>query len=90
MAPACDLVRGLRARKVLADRAYDADSLHDIILEQGGEPVIPPRRHRKYQHSYDKIAYRNRWGIEGFFANSSNGAVSPPDTTSWLPPSSAS
>lgn len=68
MAPACDLVRGLCADQVLADRAYDADSLHDIILEQGGEPVIPPRRHRKYQHHYDKIAYKNRWGIESFFA----------------------
>jgi transposase len=68
MAPACELVRGLAARKVLAYRAYDADSLHDIILEQGGEPVIPPRRHRRYQHAYDQIAYRQRWGIEGFFA----------------------
>ena len=35
MAPACDLIRGLHGDKVLADRAYDADSLHDIILEQG-------------------------------------------------------
>lgn len=35
---------------------------------QGGEPVIPPRRHRKYQHRYDRIAYKQRWGIEGFFA----------------------
>jgi transposase len=68
MAPACDLIRGLPARQVLADRAYDADSLHDLILEQGGEPVIPPRRHRKYQHRYDRIAYKQRWGIEGFFA----------------------
>ena len=53
---------------VLADRAYDADSLHDLIYEQGGEPVIPPRRHRIYQHQYDRIAYKQRWGIEGFFA----------------------
>lgn len=68
MAPACDLIRGIPAEKVLADRAYDADSLHELIYEQGGEPVIPPRRHRKYQHSYDRIAYKQRWGIEGFFA----------------------
>lgn len=68
MAPACDLVRGLPAQSVLADRAYDADSLHDLILGQGGQPVIPPRRHRRYQHSYDRIAYKLRWGIEGFFA----------------------
>jgi len=68
MAPACGLVEGLYAAQVLADRAYDADSLHDIVLEQGGEPVIPPRRHRRHQHNYDRTAYKNRWGIEGFFA----------------------
>ena len=68
MAPACGLIEGLRADQVLADRAYDADSLHDLILEQGGEPVIPPRRHRRHQHRYDKIAYKNRWGVEGFFS----------------------
>jgi len=68
MAPACDLIRGLKANQVLADKAYDADSLHDLILEQGGEPVIPPRRHRKFQHAYDEFAYKQRWGIEGFFA----------------------
>ena len=68
MAPACGLVEGLAASQVIADRAYDADRLHDVVLDQGGEPVIPPRRHRKYQHSYDKLAYKNRWGIEAFFA----------------------
>jgi transposase len=60
-------VRGLHAGQVIADRAHDADSLHDVILEQG-EPVIAPRRHRNWQHAYDRIAYRQRWGIEGFFA----------------------
>lgn len=68
MAPACDLVRGLCADQVIADRAYDADSLHELVLDQGGIPVIPPRRHRKYQPRYDRIAYKQRWGIEGFFA----------------------
>ena len=68
MAPACDLIRGLSAGQVLADRAYDANRLCDLILEQGGEPVIPPRRHRKVQRPYDRIAYKQRWGIEGFFA----------------------
>lgn len=68
MAPACDLICGLAGQQVLADRAYDADSLRDIILEQGGEPAIPPRRHRTWQHPYDRIAYKQRWDIEGFFA----------------------
>lgn len=68
MAPAGRLVAGLASGKVIADRAYDDDSLHDFVLNEGGEPVIPPRRHRKYQHHSDKIAYRQRWGIEAFFA----------------------
>ena len=68
MAPACQLIEGLGGEKVIADRAYDADRLCDIITDQGGEPVIPPRRHRKHQRNYDRIAYSNRWGIEGFFA----------------------
>ncbi len=68
MAPACYLIRGLPARQVLADRAYDADSLHDLIYGQGGEPLIRPRRHRAYQQQSDRIVSRRRWGIEGFFA----------------------
>lgn len=68
MAPACQLVAGLASGKVMADRAYDADTLHETILAEGGEPVIPPRRHRRYQHRYDRTAYRQRWGIESFFA----------------------
>ncbi len=68
MAPACDLIDGLNAEQVIADRAYDADRLYDLILEQNGEPVIPPRRHRKHQHAYDTTAYKQRWGIESFFA----------------------
>ena len=69
--PACDRICGLHGQQVLADRAdraCDADSLHDLIYRQGGEPVIPPRRHRKYQHRYDRTACQQRWGIEGFFA----------------------
>jgi transposase len=68
MALACELIQGLSAARVIADRAYDSHRLHDIILDQGGEPVIPPRRHRRHQHPYDKIAYKNRCGIEGFFS----------------------
>lgn len=38
------------------------------VSAQPWKPVIPPRRHRRYQHHYDRIAYRQRSGIEGFFA----------------------
>ena len=68
MAPACDLIDGFSAGQVLADKAYDANSLCEKIEAQGGTVVIPPRRHRKLQREYDRIAYKNRWGIEGLFA----------------------
>jgi transposase len=68
MAPARDLIDGVRAHHVLADRAYDAMSLHDLILEQGGDPVIPPRRHRRHQHSYDTDLYKERNRVERFFS----------------------
>ncbi|HUD94448.1 transposase, partial [Sphingobium sp.] len=32
------------------------------------EAVIPPRKHRTIRRPYDVIAYKQRWGIEGFFA----------------------
>ena len=68
MAPACDLIDGFAAGQALADKAYDANSLCEKIEAQGGEVVIPSRRHRKVQREYDRIAYKNRWGIEGLFA----------------------
>ena len=68
MTPACDLIRGLPARQVLADRTYDADSRCDLIRKQGGQPVIPPRQHRSIRRHYDTNAYKQRSGIESFFA----------------------
>ena len=67
MAKAFDLIEGLKPEAVLADRAYDADHLMDVILDAGAEPVIPPRRHRKHQHAYDKALYKERNVIERFF-----------------------
>lgn len=68
MAPANELIDGLEAEQVLADKAYDANSLCEKIQAQGAAVVIPPRRHRKQPREYDRIAYKNRSGIEGFFA----------------------
>ena len=68
MAPACDLIDGVAAQYVLADKAYDADRLHLKIIQQGGDPVVPPRRHRKRQHAYDRILYKERNRVERFFS----------------------
>ncbi len=68
MAPACELIRDLPAQQVLADKAYDADRLIDLIEDQEAEAVIPSRQHRKKQRETNWLAYKERWGIEGFFA----------------------
>lgn len=67
MRRAQDLIEGYTPGAVLADRAYDADRFHDAILEAGAEPVIPPRRHRRVQHAYDKALYQERNLIERLF-----------------------
>ncbi len=40
MAPACELLRALQAKHVIADRAYDANALHALVREQSGKRVI--------------------------------------------------
>ena len=55
------------SRKLLADRAYDANSLRSWLVERGAEPVIPPNPTRKNPHTYDRNAYRARNLIERMF-----------------------
>ena len=68
MVKSFDLVDGIKPGAVLADRAYDADRLMDVILDAGAEPVIPPRRHRKHQQAYDKALYKEHNAIERYFS----------------------
>lgn len=67
MAPAYDLIDGLAAQNVIADKAYDGKRLYDKVIEQGGDPVVPPRRHRKRKHAYDRALYKERNRVENFF-----------------------
>lgn len=68
MAPACEMIEGIAAENLIADKAYDADKLFAKVIEQGGDPVVPPKRNRKRQHAYDKALYKERNRIEGFFS----------------------
>ncbi len=67
MAFAQDLVDGFEAASMIADKGYDADRLIDAVVATGAEIVIPPRRNRKVQRSYDKQLYKERNIIERFF-----------------------
>ena len=54
-------------RRLLADRAYDANSLRDWLAQRGVKAVIPPNPTRKHPHRYDAKAYKGRNLIERMF-----------------------
>ena len=62
-----ELIEGLRADYMLADRAFDADWLRKSLSEHDISPVIPPRKNRKHTAEYDKEMYKWRHLVENFF-----------------------
>lgn len=54
-------------RRLLADRAYDANSLRDELARRRITAVIPPNPTRKHSHRYSKRAYKARNLIERMF-----------------------
>ena len=61
------LLSGLRARYVIADKAYDSQELIEYIEGQGATPVIPPRAGRRSPRPYDATLYKHRNWIERSF-----------------------
>lgn len=55
---------GLKPKRLIADRAYDADWLRHFLDSEGIEAVIPPKSNRKQPCDYDRRAYRQRNMIE--------------------------
>lgn len=61
------LIEGFEADYLLADKGYDSDAILDQAKSQKMEPVIPPKRNRKEQRSYDKDLYKLRHLVENAF-----------------------
>ena len=61
---ASDLIAGLAAEYLLADRAYDTDAIVAEALAQGMEPVIPSKSNRKDPRAYDHYLYKLRHLVE--------------------------
>jgi transposase len=62
------LLAGLRpAADTVADKAYDAKALVELITQHGSRPHIPTLRTRKKQRSVDPQLYRARNLVERFF-----------------------
>jgi len=61
------LIDGLSADNLLADRGYDSDAIVEQAKSQDMNPVIPPRKNRKTQRTYDKELYKLRHLVENAF-----------------------
>ena len=62
------LIAGVETDAVLADTGSDADANRAAIRARGAEPCIPPRKNRTAVIDYDRYPYRERNGVERFFA----------------------
>lgn len=61
------LIAAARAEMIIGDKGYDSNELISLIEDLGMQAVIPPRKHRKNQRSYDKEIYKERNIVERFF-----------------------
>lgn len=64
---ATPLLEGIEAGAVVADKGYDANWLVELVTATGAEAVIPPRRNRTEQRSFDRNLYADRNKVERLF-----------------------
>lgn len=67
MAPALVATAG-PIKRLIADKAYDANSLRRLLADQAIKAVIPSTASRSQPIPYSKTAYRQRNLIERMFA----------------------
>jgi transposase len=65
---AAPLIEGLSAKAVMADTAYDADHLRQVIADKGAVAVIPNNPSRTKKYSLDKHLYAQRHLVECCFS----------------------
>jgi transposase len=65
---AAALIEGLPADIVMADTAYDADALRQVIADKGAVAVIPNNPSRTFKHPLDKHLYAQRHLVECCFS----------------------
>lgn len=57
----------LPSAHLIADKGYDSAALRSWLEGRGTAPVIPPRKNRLVQYTYDKALYKQRNVIERMF-----------------------
>jgi len=61
------LLDKVEPRAFLADKAYDADALIQVLVERDITPIIPPKANRLVPRQTDFALYRERNLVERFF-----------------------
>ena len=64
---ALKLIEGFKAQALLADRAYDTNTIVQTVQRKNTQVVIPPKAHRKVRRDYNKTRYKQRNLIERMF-----------------------
>ncbi len=59
--------KGLGNIPMIMDKAYEGDSVRQLVLELEMTPVVPPKANRLAVWEYDKEMYKNRNQIERLF-----------------------
>lgn len=62
-----ELLEGLPAKALLADKAYDSDKIVQVAQAQGMEVIIASKANRKQPRPLDKHPYKTRHLIENLF-----------------------
>jgi transposase len=64
---ASQMLEGVTSTFVVADKGYDSNAIVEQIESQGSQAVIPPRRGRRVERSYDRAVFKSRFLVEQFF-----------------------
>ena len=51
-------------KRLVADRAHDANAVRRMLHDKGIKPVIPAKKYRRINIRHDKDAYKQRWRSE--------------------------
>ena len=61
------MLSDLHPLAVIADKAYDTNTIIQTLTNQNMQVVIPPKANRIHQREYDQNLYQDRNKVERFF-----------------------
>ena len=61
---ACDLIEGIEAENLIADRGYDTNEIVEAATKAGMQAIIPSKKNRKTKREYDRHVYKIRHLVE--------------------------